>query len=297
MARRKDLSDLFRKVCRLGDAFDIHISKMAVTIGEVLTLLMLIGGWLTKIVLYEECDCKVLLGYDVLNTFTLPEGYNCKLFYVITLFNNSFLNIMKTFLAVIYTLICHFLRTILKTHSNFGDRITQKNKATINSVTIECYLQRYESLLKILKHFEKTLAFPIFLQQIVDLLGLFFGFIWIDISKSPLNNWLRHYWLSVYFKSLFSLISFLCVSLTASSVHEASKECKNVQEIMLKQLLATNRKKDFKTVSVLLVAHQSPPFILSAWGFFYFTKGLVLVALGSVMTYSLLLIQISSTRQ
>ncbi|GIY63073.1 hypothetical protein CDAR_563911 [Caerostris darwini] len=131
----------------------------------------------------------------------------------------------------------------------------------------------------------------------VDLLGLFFGFIWIDISKSPLNNWLRHYWLSVYFTSLFSLVSFLCVSLTASSVHEVSKECKNVQEIMLKQLLASNRKKDFKTVSVLLVALQSPPFILSAWGFFFFTKGLVLVALGSVMTYSLLLIQISSTRQ
>ncbi|GIY38332.1 uncharacterized protein CEXT_461671 [Caerostris extrusa] len=116
-------------------------------------------------------------------------------------------------------------------------------------------------------------------------------------SKSTLQHWYRHYWLPIYFTSLVSLLSFLCVSLTASSVHEASKECKNVQEIMLKQVLASNRKEDFKTVTLLLVAHQSPPFILSAWGFFYFSKGLVLAALGSVMTYSLLIIQIGSTRQ
>ncbi|GIY63067.1 uncharacterized protein CDAR_563881 [Caerostris darwini] len=296
MMRRKELSDLFRNVCRLGDTFDTHISKMAVTIGEVLTLFVLIGGWLAKIVLYEECDCKLLVAYNVLNAFTLPEGYNCKLFYVITLFNNSFLNIMKTFLAVIYTIICHFLRTILKAHSNFGYRKTQKSKATVHYVTIECHLLRYESILKVLKHFERTLAFPVFLLQIADLVGLFIGFIWIDASKSPLQHWFRNYWLPVYFNSLVSLVSFLCVSLTASSVHEASKECKNVQEIMLKQVLASNRKEDFKTLTLLLVAHQSPPFILSAWGFFYFSKGLVLVALGSVMTYSLLIIQISLTR-
>ncbi|GIY63077.1 uncharacterized protein CDAR_563931 [Caerostris darwini] len=293
MTRRKELSDLLRNVCRLGDTFGIHISKWAVTIVEVLTLFLLVGGWLAKIALYEESDCTILVGYDVLNTFTLPEGYNCKLFYIIKLLNNLFLNIMKAFLAVIYTIICHFLRSILKTHSNFGNRITQKNKATVHSVTIECYLHRYE----VLKHFESTLAFPIFLLQIIDLLGLFYGFIWLDASKSPLQHFLRHYWLSIYFTSLFSLISFLCVSLTASSVHEASKECKNVQEIMLKQVLASDRKKDFKTVSLQLVAHQSPSFILSAWGFFYFTKGLVLVALGSVMTYSHLIIQISSSRQ
>ncbi|GIY63071.1 hypothetical protein CDAR_563901 [Caerostris darwini] len=137
MTRRKELSDLLRNVCRLGDSFDIHISKWAVTIGEVLTLFVLIGGWLVKIVLYDECDCKC-------------------------------------------------------SRSKQG-----MQKCTGN------YAQA------------------------------------IACSKS---------------------------------------------------------KKDFKTVSVLLVAHQSPPFILSAWGFFYFTKGLVLVALGSVMTYSLLIIQISSTR-
>ncbi|GIY63058.1 uncharacterized protein CDAR_563821 [Caerostris darwini] len=166
--------------------------------------------------------------------------------------------------------------------------------ATVHSVTIECYLLRYESILKVLKHFEKTLAFPIFLIQIVDLLGLLYGFIWIEARKSPLKSWVRHYWLPVCFTSLVSLVSFLCVSLTASSVHEASKECKNIQEIMLKQVFASNRKKDYKTVTLLLLTHQNPPLILSAWGFFYFRKGLVLVALGSVMTYSLLLIQISS---
>ncbi|GIY63069.1 uncharacterized protein CDAR_563891 [Caerostris darwini] len=293
MTRRKELSDLLRNVCRLGDTFDIHISKMAVTIGEVLTLFVLIGGWLAKIVLYEECDCKILVGLNVFNTFTLPEGYNCKLFYVITLFNNSFLNIMKTFLAIIYTIICHFLSTILRTHSNYGDMIMQKSKVAVHSVTIECYLLRYESILKVLKHFEKTLAFPIFLLQIEDLVGLFYGFIWLEARKLPLKSWIRHYWLLVYFTSLISLVSFLSVSLTASSVHEASKECKNVQEIVLKQVLASNRKKDFKTVTLLFLAHQSRPFILSAWGCFYFTKGLVLVALGSVMTYSLLLIQIN----
>ncbi|GIX71341.1 hypothetical protein CEXT_183731 [Caerostris extrusa] len=109
-------------------------------------------------------------------------------------------------------------------------------------------------------------------MQIADLVGLFIGFIWIDASKSTLQHWYRHYWLPIYFTSLVSLLSFLCVSLTASSVHEASKECKNVQEIMLKQVLASNRKKDFKTVTLSTCSSSSPPFILSAWGFFYFSR-------------------------
>ncbi|GIX71347.1 hypothetical protein CEXT_183761 [Caerostris extrusa] len=64
---------------------------------------------------------------------------------------------------------------------------------------------------------------------------------------------------------------------------------------MLKHILAYNQNVDFKVLFSLFITHQSSPFTLSAWGFFYFTKGLVLSAIGSALTYSLLMIQIDTS--
>ncbi|GFU47337.1 uncharacterized protein NPIL_82161 [Nephila pilipes] len=164
-----------------------------------------------------------------------------------------------------------------------------------DSASLLNYLTKYESVIEVLKHFERILSYPIFLSEVCDLIGLFSGFTWFDkFTHEVILYRQRQHWFEIYFIPLRALVSFLCVSLAASSVHEAVRKCKDVQEKILKLVLDSKTMLNSKDIFHLLVAYQSPPFVLSAWGFFYFTKSLILVAFGSIMTYSLLIQQLVS---
>ncbi|GFS52858.1 uncharacterized protein NPIL_485671 [Nephila pilipes] len=136
------------------------------------------------------------------------------------------------------------------------------------------------------------MSFPVVLVIIDDYMNIFYGF-------ERLNNWKnlaeaetsRFNSLGVLFMCLRSLVSFLSICLAAASVHEASKNTKNVQKEMLEKVINSGNHTNRNQLHLFL-AYNSPAITLSAWGFFYFTRGLILTALGSILAYSLLVIQI-----
>ncbi|GFY58092.1 hypothetical protein TNIN_368811 [Trichonephila inaurata madagascariensis] len=89
------------------------------------------------------------------------------------------------------------------------------------------------------------------------------------------------------------MLSFSCVSLAASSINVADRTAKEAHKEMWKRVSASTRNEDVNKLVLSVVARHGPPFVLTAWSFYPFTKGLVLAALGSIMTYSLLVLQIN----
>ncbi|GFR26597.1 uncharacterized protein TNCT_602901 [Trichonephila clavata] len=138
------------------------------------------------------------------------------------------------------------------------------------------------------------MSLPILLIVSSDLMGLVYGLIKLD----PFNNAPEEkrrastYMFSIVFASVRGLFSFLCISMAASSIHEASKNAKDIQEDILKRLYISGDKKEIEESQLLNTAYQSSPFILSAWNIFYFKRGITLSVTGSIVTYSLLIMQI-----
>ncbi|GFY77208.1 uncharacterized protein TNIN_68871 [Trichonephila inaurata madagascariensis] len=118
------------------------------------------------------------------------------------------------------------------------------------------------------------------------------------IKLDPFNNVPEEkrraatYLLSILFVTVRGFLSFLCISMAASSVHEASKNSKDIQEDILKRLYCSGDKKEIEESLLLNTAYHSPPFILSAWNVFYFRRNMTLSVTGSIVTYSLLIMQI-----
>ncbi|GFT21441.1 uncharacterized protein NPIL_426601 [Nephila pilipes] len=138
------------------------------------------------------------------------------------------------------------------------------------------------------------MSFPIFLIASGDFMAIIYGVVKLD----PLNNLpgydprIIKYTYAIIFISLRGIVSFLCISSAASDVHEASKNAEDVQKDMLKWILIAGKKADIQELVPFSVLRNNPPFVLSAWGVFRFTKGLFLSVFGNVLTYSLLIMQI-----
>ncbi|GIY05410.1 uncharacterized protein CDAR_462941 [Caerostris darwini] len=172
-------------------------------------------------------------------------------------------------------------------------KILRKQNIDLKTDVFLKYLATYESTVRILKSVERVMSFPIFLVAITDCTNMFNGFLWLDPFKQIKNisSYNKHS-LSTLFMSLRAVASFLCVSLAASGVHEAIKSSQEVQKQILTRLLASGIERNSKDMLLLFVSSSSSPFCLTGWGFFHFTKGFVLTAIGSILTYSLLILQI-----
>ncbi|GBM31894.1 hypothetical protein AVEN_219780-1 [Araneus ventricosus] len=112
-------------------------------------------------------------------------------------------------------------------------------------------------------------------------------------GKSPWP-WAEHFYYYILFSFLISTLSFLCITLAASRVGDATKNAKRVQEKMLQRALPLAQRADREELLLLFATQKSPTFTLTAWGFFTFTKGLILPAIGSISTFSLLILQMDS---
>ncbi|GFY77209.1 uncharacterized protein TNIN_68881 [Trichonephila inaurata madagascariensis] len=125
-------------------------------------------------------------------------------------------------------------------------------------------------------------------------MGLVYGLIKLDPFNNIPEEKIRAstYWWAIVFVSVRGVFSFLCISLAASRIHDASKNSKDIQEDILKRLYTSGEKKEIQESLLLNTSYNSPPFVLSAWNVFYLKRGVILSVTGSVMTYSLLIMQI-----
>lgn len=293
VTRRKILTNTIRQMFYLPNIkFKTRLMSL-ITIA--LIYIVPIFGWLCMVVQIKDCTCMRLVKYFSFQTLTVPESHNCLVLHPIFLIYNIIILTLRTAFTALYTLLCCKLKYVICNHTKSVTKILncKNNRHCLGD--IQRSFETYDAAIKTLKSMEKSMSLPIFLVQICDLINLFWGFIMFDPLGQRLNHQEEYnFRTAMVFVILRALVSFLCVSLAASSVNEADKEAKEVHEETLKMVLYGGEiKEDLKNIYAFRVLNRSQPFVLSAGGFFYFTNSFVLSAIGSVLTYSLLLLQIN----
>lgn len=285
----------------VNDFFLLPTFKFKSVLASLITIVIIfvvpVIGWMSLAVDFTESACMLFMEYILFQTSNVPKGYNCLALQPILLIYNIAIYTLRTAFSGFYVMLCYMLRYVIcnyvkSVRKRLSCRKTQFSLRDIN----QCF-KTYDAAITVLKSMEKSMSFPIFLVQISDLISLFWGFILFDPLGQKKDNQgaFESYQTAMVFVFLRALVSFLCVSLAASSVHEADKAAKEVNEEALKRviLFEGGRKENFEEFTALCILNQNQPITLSAGGFFYFTKGMVLSAVGSVLTYSLLLLQIN----
>ncbi|GFU47339.1 uncharacterized protein NPIL_82171 [Nephila pilipes] len=140
-------------------------------------------------------------------------------------------------------------------------------------------------------YFEEVMSLPIFLVIVNEYMNLFYGFQQLDNThKFAVTKTTKYHSFGILSMCLRSFVAFMSICLAASSVHDASKNAKNVQKEMLEKVIDSGNH-TYRN-QLLFLTYNSPAIKLSAWGFIFFTRGLILTALGSIIAYSLLVNQI-----
>ncbi|GFS29061.1 uncharacterized protein NPIL_502561 [Nephila pilipes] len=293
--RKKQVSHLLHDVENLISNKNKGIPKLWIITGIIITIVIpLASSMCLAIPFRDERDCRIFVkhhsfGFDLVN-----EGSNCDVLLIEFLIRQLFVYTLRTAVTVVYVIICCTLRNILNTHSELGAKRVTNPNAEIDYAYFKSYMQKQDSVLSVLKSFEKTMSLPIFLIVSSDFMAIIYGVVKLD----PLNNIPEHklsmkrFIPGIIFISLRGVASFLSISFAASEVHEASKNATDVEKAMLKQILISREKANIQKAVSFKILHSSPPFILSAWGIFRFTKSLFLSVFGNVLTYSLLIMQI-----
>ncbi|GFU47329.1 uncharacterized protein NPIL_82121 [Nephila pilipes] len=272
-----------------------EILKVWIKTGTYITVAVPFAAWMSMTVPFrDENECKLIVKHHSYGFDYVKDGNNCSVLFIVIFLRQFFVYTLRTAVTVIYVIICCSLRNLLHTNSKLGAKMIADPNAKIDYTNFKIYLQTHVRIVSVLKSFEKTMSLPIFLIVFSDFMAVLYGVVRLD----PLNNLPEYenrvlvYIYAIAFISLRGMVSFLCINLAASDVHEASKYARDVQKDMLEWIIISGQKIDIPKLVHLSTIHNSPPFILSAWGVFNFTKGLFLIAFGTVLTYSLLIMQI-----
>ncbi|KAF8786127.1 hypothetical protein HNY73_007889 [Argiope bruennichi] len=288
--KQRKISVLLNDIHCLQLAFKMKFHFLWAQLGTIIVIAVPSIAWLTMTQPFVEEGCRLLVKYYTLDLFDLSRVQNCNILYFIMAWNQFTIYTLRTCVVVLYIIICCLMRNVLNAHSENGSQKISNNSSSSDYICLNQYFTTYDNIIECLKSLEKLMSFPIFLIQISECFSIFYGFVIkdYDIRKS----WMKSFSIGIAYDSILSLISFLCVSFAASSIHEASKNAKEVQEKMLKRILTSRQQRNNQELLRLFITRTSPPFTLSAFGFFHFTRGMILSAVGSVLTYSLLIIQV-----
>ncbi|GFY58088.1 uncharacterized protein TNIN_368771 [Trichonephila inaurata madagascariensis] len=295
MVKRQEIYNLLLDVGRLGCILNKEIPKMCTIIGTIIIIVIPFMAWMSMTLPFlNEDECRAVMMHHCFGYDFVRDGDHCSVQFILLFFRQFLIYTLRTAVTVTYVTICCFLRNILNTHSEFGAKRVVNPKSRINCVYLKYFLEIHEQTIRVLKRFEKIMSLPIFLIVSSDFTAMMYGVIRTD-PLSQLTDYyerIQVYIPAITFVALQGMVSFLCISLAASNVHEASKKANEVLQDMLKRVLVSGQKRDIHELVPISILYSNPPFILSAWGVFHFTRGIFLAALGSILTYSLLITQI-----
>lgn len=259
----------------------IRFSTMAVLASPIVC-------WLGAVLPFSEMECMSMMKYYSLTNTSLTFGKNCLGIFPVMLVHSYSVQNLQISVVAVYTIICFIIRRLLNVNSDRAMRAITKNNPLMRQQDVKRYFDTYDKIINTLKSIENVMRFPIFLVHINDLVNMFEGFVQMD----PFNTGSSHsmsFLIGKLVNSFYSLLSFLWVSLSAASVNVADENAQDVNREVLKHVQSIGMDESI----LVWYTSYSHPFTLSAWGFFHFTKGFVLSAIGSVLTYSLLLISIN----
>ncbi|GFS41505.1 hypothetical protein NPIL_135681 [Nephila pilipes] len=144
----------------------------------------------------------------------------------------------------------------------------------------------YDKITGLMEFFDDTMSFAALCLSLLYSVSVFYFFIKsardLDKNSAP----------KLVFSAVSSLIGFLALSSFAAGVNEADKMAKRINGELLKQEWEFHQNQCISKWIPLHFADSERAFKLSGWGFFFFTRSFIPVAFGSLLTYTLLLIQL-----
>lgn len=262
----------------------IRMSTFAVAAGSLVY-------WFASVILFSENRCINAIQYITFGSKGLPFGKNCKLFYLIRFLRSRLQMDLEMSVSTIYMILCIVARRLLNFHSEKAKALNSKSCSCMREPNLKGHFEEYHRIVKALKSIESTMSFPIFLVLLNNLVDMFSLILQMDPFNSG-RSFLRVFKIGVYVKSFFSLICFLGVSLSAAGVTAEDKKSQEENVDILRHFESNGVKNGRENFHLLWYMTCSKPFTLSAGGFFNFTRGFVLSTIGSVLTYSLLILNI-----
>lgn len=203
--------------------------------------------------------------------------------YQITYFEWFYIYFFTCYFALLYIIISRYMTIILKEHININE-CTVKRRLITSTDCDSCFI-RYDVIIDVFDDINSIFSFPIFLESSY----IYCGMLWVSLQiwKSP-----KDLLLNDIFFLIFNFILFSATIFNASSVYEADKIAKKSNFAILRSLSVKNSKQTKESIEILSQMCLFPPFALTGWNFFQFTRGFCLTSLGCFVTYSLLIINL-----
>ena len=240
---------------------------------------------LTLIITFKHSSSSISYIRTYFFHFYDSSTCNCYFLYYVIVFIHATLN--KTFVScvvILYSSTCnHFQKVILK----YVESNTQLASFRNNSnETVELRFCIYESIIKNIKRFESIMAFPIFVAFMFNVAEAFYGMLVLLNKSNDEINWKSCDYI------IRGFISICLIIYAASDVNEEDKKAKVSNNDLLRSAFVVSNLENLDTKLNLRHENEKPSLTLTAWGFFEFKRSFVFAAVGCVLTYALLFINL-----
>lgn len=200
----------------------------------------------------------------------------------LVVYTNSFAEIYVHFFLCnfvgLYIITCRYMALMLLRHIHITKYIIRSQNVRSTQCD-ECFF-RFNNIMSLFRMADSVFSYPVFCLICNSFSQLLFICTWIIQKKNhPLEF--------ISFLNIFIL--FITIIFSASSVNDLEKSAKFANFELVRSLDINERKQTKENFEILLLMCEVPSYSLSGWGCFKINRGFLLSAVGSIMTYSLLI--------
>lgn len=276
----KRIPDLIENVEKFSNYFDVKPSMNSQTFPMIWLILIQFGIPLHFLYAYDKKISKKFLTWFFISRLNDVEII-C-IYYCITFLYVSLAYTFPSCFVVLYLVLCNRVKNVIQYYSK--KIVCTHNHAIAHNSFFRC-IGMYRSIITTLRSFDSIMSFAIFVVLSCNVLGIFFGLTFFLKVEAATNT-------RSIVVLLYNFVTFALITIFASKVNTSDAFAKQVNtEALQKTPLCTGSAELDIKVRFLDTGNESP-FALSAWGFFHFTSSFFFVALGSIITYILLIINL-----
>lgn len=218
------------------------------------------------------------------NLFDLSECNYYYLYYIIKFTRVAFSKTLVSCAILLYITICnHFEKVLLKYFATNIEIISSKKIS--NDIVASRFLI-YDSILDTMRQFESLMSTSIFITFMFNAVETFHGML-ILLQKFDEQKYFK-----IFALLASGFLSFCLISYMAGNVNQADQKARDSNDKLLHYGFTANNFTNLDMKLNLLHENNKPAFTLTAWGFFDFKRSFCLTAIGCILTYALLLINL-----
>lgn len=276
--KKDKISEIIRDIAKLENSSMIKPSnKFANTCVLLCALNTMVMHALQYFLGTEESSRSTRSVSDISNVIPNLYSTSACLYYILGMVYETVSYVFPACFVVLYVILCHDMQAALILH------VQKKN---INNCSDHSYVTQYfsyyKSVLSVIKAFESLMSLPVFVTYVSYMISLWMSVLFVTHEKDPVT----------YYLIVRSFLIITAISFAASGVSESDKAARESNLECFEELLETTDVHCLQKIAKYWRLNNAPPYTLSGWGCFAFTKGNYLSAVGYLVTYTLLIMSI-----